>query len=373
MDLSNTFLVEYFFLIVTCLVMVVNSILRFKQHPRISIYTIVIMAATLILSIAKFLDTFGKETGNILLTTFCSFLGYGLNAFCIFFFIMMTGKIESKKHLTILLIPLIINALVYTLMFIPTVKEAVVYFTIADDGTLDFHGGPLRFCSHIISALYLSYLVYFSITKISSKHLAHGLTIIACALFVVIAVIIESFFNDNDHIHILSTTIAFSTVIYYLYLYIEKSQVDALTGLFNRETYYRDIYKMGKSVNGVIQFDMNGLKYVNDNFGHLEGDRALSTIANIITSCAKRNMYIYRLGGDEFILITINGKEEQLKEVIECFCQKLSETEYHCSIGYAFKDNKNKTVEELFKEAEQKMYQNKAEFYKNSPFERRKI
>ena len=373
MDWSNTFLVEYFFLIVISLVMVVNSILRFRQHPRISTYTIIIITASLILSIAKTLDYYGKDTGNIPLTTFCSFLGYVLNAFCIFFFIMMTGQIKSKKHLFILLIPLIINALVYTLMFIPTLNESVVYFTKKEDGTLGFHGGPLRFCSHIMSALYLGYLIYLSITKISSKHFAHGLTIISCALFVVIAVVIESFFNGDDSIHILSTTIALSTVVYYLYLYIEKSQIDVLTGLFNRETYFRDIEKMGNSINGVIQFDMNGLKFVNDNFGHLEGDKALSTIANIITSCARRNMYVYRLGGDEFVLVSTSATEAQLKETSEKFKDRLSTTEYHCSIGVAFRKNKQQTVTELFKEAEEKMYEDKANFYKDSPFERRKV
>ncbi|MBR0294917.1 MAG: GGDEF domain-containing protein [Bacilli bacterium] len=281
---------------------------------------------------------------------------------------MMSGEIKHRKIFIIILIPLILNALVYLLMFVPKANELVVYFDRTEGG-LAFGGGPLRFSSHVISALYILYLLYISFTKISSKHITHGLTIITCTIFVVAEVIIESFFNANGDIHILPTTIALSAMVYY---FTERAQIDTLTGLFNRETYYHDVDRMGKSVNGVIQFDMNGLKYINDTFGHIEGDNALSTIAHIITKSAKRNMYAYRLGGDEFILLAINSSDAQLNEVIEKFKTKINETKYHCSISYAFRDNRSLDVEELLKEAEKKMYEDKAEFYKNSSIERRK-
>ena len=188
----------------------------------------------------------------------------------------------------------------------------------------------------------------------------------------VIAVVIESFFNANGNIDILSTTIAISVAVYYLYLYIERTQIDTLTGLFNRETYYHDISKMSKSVTGIIQFDMNGLKYINDNLGHIEGDKALSTIANIITKSAKRNMFVYRLGGDEFVLIAVNTSKEQLDKVVVDFKQGMSHTAYYCSLGCSYRSNKQQTVSDLLKEAEVAMYKDKANFYKNSPFERRK-
>lgn len=325
------------------------------------------------LSIAHTLESYGKIIMSLPLTTICSFFGYVLNPFCIFFFMMMSGEIKSRRHLFLLLIPLIVNGLVYTLMFIPFAKESVVYFASneANDGLI-FLAGPLRFTSHIVSALYLIYLVYISINKISSKHLWHGLTLIVCATFVVSAVVIESFFNPNGDIYILSTTIAFSTIVYYLFLYIEKAQVDALTGLFNRETYYHDVARLEKSISGIVQFDVNGLKYINDNFGHLEGDKALASIAKIISSCTKRNMNAYRLGGDEFLLIAYNAKESEIKAFIHDFENKLKETSYHCSVGYTYRKSKKTDIVEVFKEAEKRMYEDKAEFYKNSSIERRK-
>ena len=373
MDFLNDFIVVYFFQLLISVVMVANSILRFRQHPRISTYSLVIIGASLLLSVAHTLESYGKTVLNIPLTTICSYFGYVLNPFCIFFFMMMSGEIKSRRHLILLLIPLIVNGLVYTLMFFPATKEWVVHFAPTESNSgLVFLGGPLRFTSHIVSALYLAYLVYISITKISSKHLWHGLTIIVCALFVVSAVIIESFFNPNGDIYILSITIAFSTIVYYLFLYIERAQVDALTGLFNRETYYHDISRLEKSIKGIIQFDMNGLKYINDHLGHLEGDKALAAIAKIIGSCAKRNMSVYRLGGDEFLLLAINAKESELKAVIRDFEKKIEESGYSCSVGYAYRKNKKSKIIDIFKEAEKKMYENKTEFYNNSSIERRK-
>ena len=375
MDWLNDFVVKYFFLLLISLVMISNSILRFKQHPRISIYSLVIISAALLLSVSKVLEDYAKDVVvNIPLAIACSFFNYVLNPFCIFFFMMMSGEVKSKKHLLLLLIPLVVNGLIYTLMFIPPTRETVVTFYLAETGdTLVFSPGPLRFTSHIVSALYLVYLVYISVIKISSKHLWHGLTLIVCSLFVVTAVIIESFFNPTGKIYVLSTTIGFSTIVYYLFLYIERTQIDGLTGLFNRETYYHDVDRLGKAITGVIQFDMNGLKHINDNQGHLEGDKAIAAIAHIISECAQNNMTAYRMGGDEFLLIAVNAKESQLEEVISEFEKKINETPYSCSVGYSYRKNKKATIIDILKDAEKKMYENKAEFYKNSSIERRKI
>ena len=72
---------------------------------------------------------------------------------------MMSGEIKHRKIFIIILIPLILNALVYLLMFVPKANELVVYFDRTEGG-LAFGGGPLRFSSHVISALYILYLLY---------------------------------------------------------------------------------------------------------------------------------------------------------------------------------------------------------------------
>ena len=373
MDYVINFIINYFILLCVCLVMYANSIVRFKQHQRISLYSILIISNALLLAILVTTNNYAKDHNYLILATILTALGYGLRPVCIYFIILMSGKITPKvKWFFLSYILLIVNALIYVFAFIPATKGAVFYYVPSEDG-LSFHGGIIRFSSHIISALYLIYLLYISFTKINSKHLWHGLTILFCSLFVVVAVIIESFFNNKGDIEILNTTIAVSTMVYYLYLYIEKGQIDTLTGLFNRETYYHDVSKMGKSLTGVIQFDMNGLKYVNDNFGHAEGDKAISTIAEVIVkSASKRSMFVYRLGGDEYIILANNCQEKDIINTVQNFKKNIANTPYHCSIGYAYRKNKNMPLIDLMKEAEQNMYLDKEEFYKNSSFERRK-
>ena len=194
-----------------------------------------------------------------------------------------------------------------------------------------------------------------------------------CALFIILAVVIETFINNGAEIYLLNSTVAVTALEYYIFLYTEQTQVDSLTGLFNRETLFLDIERMGRSITGIIEFDMNGLKYLNDNFGHTEGDKGIKTIAGIIKEVAKKDMYIYRVGGDEFAILAINSSEEDLKETIAKFTEELSKTSYYCSVGYSYRGHENMSFNEMNKEAEKRMYKAKDEFYKNSPFERRII
>ena len=129
---------------------------------------------------------------------------------------------------------------------------------------------------------------------------------------------------------------------------------------------------MSKSLTGVIQFDLNGLKFINDNYGHFEGDKALSTVADLISKNATKTMYAYRLGGDEYIILALNCPEEVILETIRRFKEDLSKTSYHCSTGYSYCKDGSVDPIEMVKEAEKKMYEDKEEFYKTAEFDRRK-
>ena len=372
MDWYQGLFIRNFILICVAIVMVVNAIQRYKQHPRISVYSILIMGCTLTLAFAGAMELYSKSIGNSYLALTFAILGYALRPACIYLFILLSKqfKIDKLFHLTYL--PLIINLLIYCLAYIPAVSEYIVRFPVGDDGTCSFVGGPLRFTSHVISACYLGWLAYIALSMLRRKHLTRGLTVLGCAVFVIAAVVLESFFNDGD-IYLLNSTIAVCALIYYLYLYIEKTQIDTLTGLFNRETYYIDSHRLAKSITGVIQFDMNGLRYINDNLGHLEGDKALSNIAKIISECADKRMYIYRLGGDEFLIFAVDCDKESIVNTVNEFKNRLSATTYHCSVGYAIKGETGDNAEELMRAAEKYMYLDKAEFYKSSGIERRKL
>ena len=359
MDYVKEFVVHCFALLCISAVLIITSIQKMHQHKRISICILVIDFIAILLAVSSILEKYGKDTNNITLTTIFAFIGYVIRPICIYVFIIMSGVKLNKLTYPLSCIPLLVNLIIFLLAFFPGVKEYVFYFFIDSESKFTFGGGYLRYSSHIISLGYLIWLLCISISSLKAKHLSHSLSLFISSLFVVAAVVIETFMNENGDIDLLNVTIGICAIQYYLFLYTEKSQIDSLTKLFNRETFYRDLERMERTMTGVVQFDMNGLKYINDNYGHSEGDKALATIASAITKSAKRGMYAYRLGGDEFIIIANRNSEDEILGCIKNFNDLLDKTTYHCSVGYAMKDEKNTDFESVIKEAERNMYEAK--------------
>ena len=368
------YIVRYFILLCAASVLYVISIQRFKANKKMSICMILIVSATLFLSVANIIEDFSKDNCLAVLATITSWIGYVVRPTLVFLFIILCGTKLSKKQTLLTAIPLVINLIIVSGAFIPGIRDYVYHFVLSEDEThLNFLGGPLRYSSHIVALIYLSWIIYLSIAKLRAKHFYHAIGSLVCALFIILAVVIETFINNGADVYLLNSTVAVTALEYYIFLYTEQTQVDGLTGLFNRETLFIDIERMGRSITGIIEFDMNGLKYLNDNFGHTEGDKGIKTIAEIIKEVAKKDMYLYRVGGDEFAILVVNSSEDDIKETIANFNEKLSKTSYYCSVGYSYRGNESTSFAEMNKEAEKRMYKAKDEFYRNSPFERRII
>ena len=370
MTMLKDFLISNFVLLCLIVVMVFYALSQYKQNKRISLCSIIISACCLILAISIFAQYYFKDTHNYYGTLICSIIGYTIRPACLYFFIIMNNKAYNGKWSFLIWIPLVINAMLYLCALIPGTKDLIFGFTINDDGSLSFSGGNLRFTSHILATLYLIYLVYLSIFTLKTKHIIHGTTILVCAVFVTLAVILETFVLDGD-IDLLNPTIMVSTLTYYLFLYKEKSQIDTATGLFNRETYYHDLPRMLKTVTGIIHFDINGLKYLNDNFGHDEGDLCIECISGLIAKNIVKGMYAYRLGGDEFIVVVNSLDESVIKQTIDSFKKQLAKTKYYCSVGYSYDGKRTGAINDLIKKAEINMYHEKDKFYKESSIKRR--
>lgn len=365
MEIVWSIAIQNFVLVCTSLVLITMAIQRFKQSPRISLFTILVVSCAVSLLVFDLIERTAKIKGIMLLATICAVYGYVSRPACLFFMIMMTKYTFQRKFTFHLAIPLLVNLIVYLLAFIPGVKDYVFYFYAGDNGVLFFMGGPLRYSAHVVSAFYLAYLLVACIVSLQSKHISHSIALICCTIFITVAVIIETFFNDSNTISILYSTIGVSTLTYYLFIYIEKGSVDSLTGLFNRETYYRDIKDMHNTIRGVILFDMNGLKAINDEHDYDEGDKALITIGNAIAKCTPKSMYAYRLGADEFIVISNTCLEEELVYLIKKFKADIDTTNYSCAVGYSYSDSENRSFQKMLFEAEKRMAKEKEEFYQS--------
>lgn len=103
-------------------------------------------------------------------------------------------------------------------------------------------------------------------------------------------------------------------------LFVEKdiSSFDLLTGTYTREKMYSDLSKLIKNKKKILvmYIDLNNFKEINDSYGHLEGDRILE-LFGYTTSNLGKNIKSYRMGGDEFILIS--EVEERTNRVLSDF------------------------------------------------------
>lgn len=371
MEFVSSYFITNFILLCIEGVLLINCIIKYNEHKRLSNYLFIIIGITIALTILDAIKAYAQDVkNNIPIPTICASISYMLLPTCIFVFILLCGQKMRKKKSFLLLIPLGINFIVYLLPFFPLTRELVFYFGANHSNTISFYGGhpALRYTSHIISAFYICWLVYICIMSLQAKHISHALNIFLCVAVVIIAVLIDTLGEAN----VVNTSIAVSTIFYYLYIFAERSKYDALTNLFNRAMYYSDLPRLDKMISSVIQIDMNGLKYINDTFGHQKGDECIIDVANILLKVSTRKMFAYRLGGDEFTVLVINTDEQKVISTIQIIKDELAKAKCYCAIGYSYRDDKETQVSDLLKLAEKNMYLDKDEFYKNSCLERRK-
>lgn len=144
---------------------------------------------------------------------------------------------------------------------------------------------------------------------------------------------------------------------------------DTLTGLHNRRYCMQTLdHLLSEQIPFVICFlDLDGLKKVNDQYGHKEGDHYLIELAKHMKQTFRKDDTLCRLGGDEFIILLQNISEEQAKYKMQQLRQDFhnSSKQYEYSISYGVLAVKNHvlslTSELLLQQVDKKMYQNKRE------------
>ena len=146
------------------------------------------------------------------------------------------------------------------------------------------------------------------------------------------------------------------------------SRVDKLTGMNNRNAYELDvntISQRGVRELACIYMDANGLKQLNDAYGHRAGDEMLRTVAKEITKTFGREL-TYRMGGDEFVAFVLDPKEEAVEKAIATLTLQIEKHKYHLAIGWEKSSTTRLLVEQLMRSAEIKMYQAKTRFYREA-------
>ncbi len=138
---------------------------------------------------------------------------------------------------------------------------------------------------------------------------------------------------------------------------------DSLTDLGNRYALDHDnkiLISQAKTSIGVCYSDINGLKVINDERGHEEGDKIIVETANTFAQVFKKKN-CYRLGGDEFVAIIPDIEREKLEELVERFKSKLKGVSI--AVGFDWSDDSRELLTSI-KRADEKMYKDKSRYYK---------
>ena len=142
---------------------------------------------------------------------------------------------------------------------------------------------------------------------------------------------------------------------------------DGLTGLYNRAYFDEELNRLDTERQlpvTIVMGDVNGLKLINDVYGHFKGDMLLRNITDILKESFRKEDIISRWGGDEFISIlpktSVKDAESIIKRIKE-LCEEKSTTEMPLSIslGASIKKFSSENIDDILKEAEDKMYKSK--------------
>ena len=140
-----------------------------------------------------------------------------------------------------------------------------------------------------------------------------------------------------------------------------KLYEDVLTGAYNRRYFEEEVKNIGKAV-GVAIIDLDDFKVYNDTYGHSVGDIALSTTASVIRQCIRKSDILIRYGGDEFLLVLPEVKEDILDEKLQQIQRKIHATEIpgypdiHLSVSIGGIVSEDGSVEDAVAKADRLMY-----------------
>lgn len=161
----------------------------------------------------------------------------------------------------------------------------------------------------------------------------------------------------------------------------QKLLIDALTGVKSRHSYEMDIRRMETEYTrnrdvrfGLVFCDINNLKAVNDEHGHLEGDAYIGRVAQILMKNFRGAEGIYRMGGDEFLTVYRNADEANIQREIDqvnADCEALSAgVSYRMGVatGCAVSGKEYASLRDVLRVADYLMYKNKADMKRANAF-----
>lgn len=282
------------------------------------------------------------------------------------------GKEEKKWQKALIFIPV----LLVTILLVINLFNGML-FTINENNL--YSRGKYIYIYSIVIATYIivmgANLVYCYFKNIDNKKLKEEFK--KLLIFTSIPIVSALIQNFNYGITLGQVGLTLSVLLIYLNGQKKDSNIDELTGIYNRRAFNRNVSRLfnSKKLMFLMLMDANDFKMINDKYGHLEGDKALVAIANILKNAISntdKDYFLARYGGDEFIIVGEIKSQDDVDELMlqieeeEKRYNKETKNKYNIklSIGYSLRNNEHTSVESLIEAADNKMYARKKEMKK---------
>lgn len=264
---------------------------------------------------------------------------------------------------------LVVPWIIEVVMILVNIFGTNVLFHITEYNV--YHRGTCVLVGYVSLMIYFFYSIF---VVFHSEKQGINVTFFPVMYFVgpCIAGVLIQFFRYGITAAWLSVALALTFV--QMQNYSENLLVDDLSGLYNRRYMNRVLKKYnvnrGKSLYGIMM-DVNDFKKINDNFGHSTGDHAISVMGDILTRALPEGGLAMRFAGDEFIILLIDAKEEDAKQMVKNIHGTLAHfneggTErfkLSVSAGYT-QYTKEDTAESFLKHMDESMYEMKREYHR---------
>ncbi len=154
----------------------------------------------------------------------------------------------------------------------------------------------------------------------------------------------------------------------------DKIVRDDFTGCYNKKFIYDMLNELCTKTTApfaVVYLDINGLKYVNDNFGHDKGDEYILAIVGAVRHAIREDDFPARIGGDEFLIILPDVNEDSMNNIVNRIQQNIARASQNAQIRMAASIGgvivtqymKNNGIKFILDRADELMRENKAKFY----------
>ena len=312
MDIATHFIdiVALFYL----LALLRNGTMLNKYRKKPFIFGIVLAIIIIISEAGTILTDVGRP-GLRNLNIFCNLLGFALAPIIPIALIAIFDNSVLKTYKLVLL-PSLVNLVAVVLS--PWFR--LIFYVDVNNRYLRGNYFFIFVAVYIVNILFLLISTLHIIKKYQYPNIWQ---MIALSFFTVVGTSIQLL---NPSIYSSCHSITLSLFLYFLLMSEFDNSFDTLTGLYNRAIFDKAAKLMtSQKALSVIVLDINDFKCINDTYGHDYGDAVIKAVATIIRESFDKHCTCYRIGGDEFSVISTNTDQEKIEYQLRCMINALAE------------------------------------------------